>query len=269
MTTLTKPSFRVAILAALASLAIFSVTYVIYTNINLIQPILKNYHEKNTWEENESLTSLSGKSMLAGGDGDPTVNVDVDVDDEVDDDDAHIHDDDVDDALIVIVDDDDVDVDGLPDKNNGITESLGKINGDASNNDVFSDSLVDVNIVGNTDAEQSNDVLDQETEIESSNFIGIDNATMMEIREYRTKRVENFDAWFKDSKLLPNIDVDGPILDFAISGKFDTTIIVLLDSVELMENHVCTGFAKCGTTSMEGSFKLNKLCSILKYISEK
>lgn len=206
MTAQTKPSFRTVILAALASLAVFSVTYVIFSNINLFQPILKNYYE-NVLEENELSTSLVGQST--GGDGAPTIN------------------------------DDDGDVDGhLDERNTDLSVSFDQINGDASNHVGNSDSYVDANIAGDTEAEQSNDALDQKNEIESSDIIGVDNRTMMEIKEFRTKRIGNFDAWFDDSeKLFPNIDVDGPILDFAISGKFDINNIAFLsDQLELMEN---------------------------------
>jgi hypothetical protein len=57
------------------------------------------------------------------------------------------------------------------------------------------------------------------------------NVTSM--KKYREERDEKFDSWFeggKTDKLLPNVDADGPILDFAIAG-----------------------FAKCGTTSMEAN----------------
>ena len=74
--------------------------------------------------------------------------------------------------------------------------------------------------------------------IEGTRIIG-DNSTRyiqlehnLSVHQYRKRRNETFDSWFEPGSgiLLENADKNGPILDFVISG-----------------------FAKCGTTTMEAN----------------
>jgi len=54
-----------------------------------------------------------------------------------------------------------------------------------------------------------------------------DSPSMLDIKHFRETRDEQFDSWFDEEGLYPDADKNGPILDFAITGKLFLFYIIL------------------------------------------